>query len=237
MREALREALTNSEVSPDADISFLAQIPTMPEEEDDEHCHQASRHSSRITFSLKDMQIKGKHYRPMYYTRYIGSSEVSRIQVDTGSALSIMPCRVMQHLRIPTHRLSATQTTIYDFNANGTRQMGKIKLRCQIGDLKSEVTCYVIDADTFYNLLLGRLLIHSNSIIPSTLHQVMKYADERGRVRTLIAEKYPFKGVENYFTDFHLYQDPLEPADYSTSEDHDYGNVADTESKSGEECL
>ena len=34
--------------------------------------------------------------------------------------------------------------------------VGKIKLKCQIGDLKSEVTCYVIDADTSYNLLLGR---------------------------------------------------------------------------------
>jgi len=47
----------------------------------------------------------------------------------------------MQHLGIPTHQMSATQITIYGFNANGTRLMGKIKLRCQIGDLSSEVTC------------------------------------------------------------------------------------------------
>jgi len=60
---------------------------------------------------------------------------------------------VMQHMGIPTHQLSATQTTIYGFNANDTRPMEKIKLRCQIGDLRSEVTCYVIDADTLYNLL------------------------------------------------------------------------------------
>jgi len=102
------------------------------------------------------MQVKGKHDRPLYFTGYIGLSKVSRIQVDPGSVLSIMSRRVMQHLGIPTHRLSATQTTIYDFNANGTRPMGKIKLKCQIGDLRSEVTCYVIDADTSYNLLLGR---------------------------------------------------------------------------------
>ena len=76
---------------------------------------------------------------------YIGSFEVNCIQVDPGSALSIMPRRVMQHLGIPTNWLSATQTTIYGFNANGTRPMGKIKLKCQIGDLRSEVTCYVID--------------------------------------------------------------------------------------------
>ena len=108
--------------------------------------------------------------RPLYFTGYIGSSEVSRIQVDPGSTLSIMPRWVMQHLGIPTHRLSTTQTTIYGLNVNGTCPMGKIKLKCQIGDLKSEVTCYVIDADTSYNLLLGRPWIHRNSIIPSTLH-------------------------------------------------------------------
>jgi len=61
---------------------------------------------------------------------------------------------VMQHIGIPTYQLSATQTTIYD-NAIGTRPVAKIKLRFQIGDFKSKVTCYVIDADTLYNLLLG----------------------------------------------------------------------------------
>ena len=129
----------------------------------------------------------------MYYTGYIRSSEVSYIQVDQGSAFSIMPRRLIKHLEIPTYRLSATQTTIYGFNANGICPMSKIKLKCQIEGLKSEVTCYVIDADTSYGLLLERLWIHRNSIIPSILYQVMKYADE-GEVRIAIAEKHPFKG-------------------------------------------
>jgi len=118
-REALREALADSEV-------FLTQIPATPEEEDDGHYHQASICSPCIIFSPKDMQIKGKYDRPLYYTRYIRSSEVSRIQVDPESMLSIMPRQVMQHMGFPTHRLSATQTAIYSFNANGTRSMGKI---------------------------------------------------------------------------------------------------------------
>ena len=72
--------------------------------------------------------------------------------------------------------------------------MGKIKLRCQIGDLKAEVICYVIDANTSYNLLLGRSWIHRNSVVQSTFHQVMKYADEWERVKTLIIERHPFEG-------------------------------------------
>ena len=56
---------------------------------------------------------------------------------------------------------------------------------------------YVFDADTSYNLLLGRPWIHHNPFIPSTLHQVMKYVGEDGKVRTLIAERHPFKELRN----------------------------------------
>jgi len=96
---------------------------------------------------------------------------------------------------------------IYGFNARSNHPLGKIRLRCRIGALKSEVTCYVIDADTSYNLLLGRPWIHANWIIPSTLHHYFKYVEDNATVRTVFAEKQPFKGVENYFTDVLLYQE------------------------------
>src|SRR3954466_14122517 len=88
---------------------------------------------------------------------------------------------------------------------------------------------YVIDADTSYNLLLGRLWIHRNHIVPSALHQVMKYVDAQGQVRTLVAEQCPFKGVENYFTDALLYQETHEVV-VQEKEEHELGNEADWES-------
>ena len=103
---ALRKALANLEV-------FTKQIPAVREEEDDGHCHKTSKHFLCITFTPDDIQIKEKHDRPVYYTGYIGSSVLNHFQVDPGSALSIMPHRVLQHLGIPTHRPSATQTAIY----------------------------------------------------------------------------------------------------------------------------
>ena len=107
--------------------------------------------------------------------------------------------------------------------------MGKIKLRCQIGDLKTKVTVYMIDADTSYNLLLGRPWIHRNHIVPSTLHQVMKYMDAHSQVRTLVAEQRPFKGVENYFTDALLYQEAHEIV-VQEKEELELGNESDRES-------
>ena len=38
----------------------------------------------------------------------------------------------------------------------------------------------------------------------------MKYIGEDGKVRTLIAGRHTFKGVENYFIDSLFYQDSLE---------------------------
>lgn len=70
--------------------------------------------------------------------------------------------------------------------------------------------CYIIDIKISYNRLLGRPWIHRNGIVLSTLHQVMKYIDKQSEVRTLVADRHPFKMVENYFNDSIVYQDSLE---------------------------
>jgi len=228
-RDARREALADAEV-------FVTQIPAACEEKDDSLCHYASKQFSYITFTPEDMQVKGNHDRLLYYTGYVGSSEVSRIQVNLGSALSIISHRVMQHFATPTHRLSITQTTIYGFNTNSTHPIGKIKFRCQIGDLKFEMTCYIIDTDTSYNLLLGRPWIHCNAIVLFTLHQEMKYIGEARKVRTLIFERHSFKGIENYFTDSLLYQEFLEVDENPHPEEPISRNEADMEPEE-DECL
>jgi len=184
-----------------------------------------------ITFTDEDMLLKdNKHDIPLYYTGYIGLSRIERIQVDPGSALSIIPRRVMNFLGTPLHCLLATTTTIYDFNTGSSHPLGKIRLLFQIGDLKSEMMCYMIDADMSYNMLLRRPWIHANRIIPSTLHQCFKYVDDRDLViRTVFAETHTFKGVENYFNDSLLYQDSNDVVKETSPEDLDSGNEGDAE--------
>ena len=55
-------------------------------------CHHIQPKMPAITFTAEDMFLKdNKHDRPLYYTGYIGSTCIERIQVDSGSALSIIP--------------------------------------------------------------------------------------------------------------------------------------------------
>ena len=65
----------------------------------------------------------------------------------------------------------------------------------------------------------------------------MKYVDRDEKVRTLIAKRNPFKGVENYFTDSLLYQDSLEIDENPQLEELDSGDEADVEPEVEEEYL
>ena len=57
----------------------MARILAEPQEKDEEDCLHTSKHASCITFTPDDMQVKGKHDRPLYFTGYTGSSKVSRV--------------------------------------------------------------------------------------------------------------------------------------------------------------
>ena len=64
-------------------------------------CHHIQSKVPAITFTVEDMLFKdNKHDRPLYYTGYIGSMCIERIQVDPGSALSIIPKRLLYFLGI-----------------------------------------------------------------------------------------------------------------------------------------
>lgn len=63
----------------------------------------------------------------------------------------------------------------------------------------------------------------------------MKCCDEWGEVRTLIADKQSFKGVENYFVDALLDEDTLEASNESAEEGDNNDNEADSKPKPLEE--
>ena len=75
-------------------------------------CHHVQLKMPTIPYTTKDMLLKdNKHDRPLYYTGYIGSC-IERIQVDLGSALSIIPKRLLYFLGILLYRLFATDRSL-----------------------------------------------------------------------------------------------------------------------------
>ncbi|KAM2437659.1 hypothetical protein ACFX1W_014742 [Malus domestica] len=74
-----------------------------------------------------------------------------------------------------------------------------------IGELKSSTIFHVIDARTSYGLLLGRPWIYANGVVPSTLHQCLKFYQER--VKVIYGDTKSFIAAESHFADAKFYMD------------------------------
>ncbi|PIN24523.1 hypothetical protein CDL12_02743 [Handroanthus impetiginosus] len=113
----------------------------------------------------------------------------------------------MKRLGIPIEDFSCNRLTFQSFNQDGQKVIDMIRLDFMIGELKASTLFHVIDARTFYPLLLGRLWLHENGVIPSTFHQCFKYVKDRV-IMKVDADTKPFTNAESYFADAKLYLDP-----------------------------
>ncbi|XXG88176.1 hypothetical protein AAC387_Pa12g0420 [Persea americana] len=164
--------------------------------------------SATIAFNKEDLLLgETKHNRPLYFTGYIKEMPIHRVQIDPGSALNLISTSALEELGIPPSKLSHTSVSIFGYDGSAQRPIGKIRFRLQIGDLISEVTVYAIKTPSCYNILLGRPWIHENGVVPSTLHQCIKFVGDDGLIHRVFADKKPFKGKEVHFADSQMYKD------------------------------
>ncbi|KAL0455087.1 UNVERIFIED_CONTAM: Transposon Tf2-12 polyprotein, partial [Sesamum latifolium] len=112
---------------------------------------------STITFTDEDLLLGSKpHNRPLFVAGYVREQKVNRILIDGGSAVNILPLRILKELRIPVDELSKSRLMIQGFNQGGQRAVGIIWLQLTMEDMVSTTLFHVIDAKTSYNMLLGR---------------------------------------------------------------------------------
>ncbi|KAJ8644136.1 hypothetical protein MRB53_005884 [Persea americana] len=174
--------------------------------------------SATIAFNKEDLLLgETKHNRPLYFTGYIKEMLIHRVQIDLGSALNLISTSALEELGILPSKLSHTSVSIFGYDGSAQRPIGKIRFRLLIGDLISEVTVYAIKTPSCYNILLGRPWIHENGVVPSTLHQCIKFVGDDGLIHRVFADKKPFKGKEVHFADSQMYKDEKEGKEEKTT--------------------
>jgi len=160
-----------------------------------------------VTFSDEDLQLgSANHNRPLYITGRIGDERINRILLDCGSAINLLPLRVLRAIEITPNQLSPTLLTIQGFNQVGQKALGTIALKVELDNLYTDALFHVIDADTSYNALLGRPRLHTSKAIASTLHQCLKYTDEHGNEKTICGDTNPFHGEDVNYADAKFYK-------------------------------
>jgi hypothetical protein len=106
-----------------------------------------------------------RHLKALYLKGYINGKPVSRMLVDTGAAINIMPYSVGDLIK--------TNITLSDFNGQTSEAQGVLSVDLTVGGKTVPTLFFVVNSKGSYTVLLGRDWIHANCCIPSTMHQCL----------------------------------------------------------------
>nr|CAD1829455.1 unnamed protein product [Ananas comosus var. bracteatus] len=84
--------------------------------------------------------------------------------------VNVMPTSFFKKLGKDEDELKPTDSIMIDFTGNGQQAQGVLTTELTVGSKTLKTAFFVVDADSHYNLLLGRDWIHSNECVPSTFH-------------------------------------------------------------------
>ena len=140
---------------------------------------------SQIDFGPRDAIFEKpkepvKHLKPLYVRGHINGKPVSRMMVDGGAVVNLMPYSVFKKLQLEDSDLMETNMVLNGFEGKeGIEAKGMISLELTIGSKTLATAFFVADVQGNYNVLLGRDWLHANQCVPSTLHQqLIQWVDD-----------------------------------------------------------
>ena len=69
---------------------------------------------------------------------------------------------------------------VFGFSGESTTPLGKITLLLLVGPINLQMEFIVIQASSPYNAIMGRDWLHKMKVVPSTLHQKLRFPTKGG---------------------------------------------------------
>ncbi|KAM1003900.1 hypothetical protein ACFX2C_004163 [Malus domestica] len=153
----------------------------------------------------RSSSAKLHHLKPLYVTAHIEGYPVSKVFVDCGATVNIMPLNIMKVLRRSNDELIPSGITMSSFVGDKSQTKGVLPLTVNIAGRTHMTAFFVVDSKTEYNALLGRDWIHQTSCIPSSLYQVLVFWDGKS-VTVHPADSQPFEAnmIQARYYDDHV---------------------------------
>ncbi|XP_014523638.1 uncharacterized protein LOC106779933 [Vigna radiata var. radiata] len=130
---------------------------------------------------------------PMVITVEITRYGVSKVLVDQGSSVNILYWKTFRQMDISEDLIVPYDEQLVGFAGERVDTRGYLDLWTKIGagreGEEKKVRYLLVDANTSYNVLLGRPCLNSFGAIVSTPHLTMKYPTSRGTICTIRADQ------------------------------------------------
>src|SRR5664279_4534729 len=125
-----------------------------------------------------------KHLKPLYIRGHINGKPVTRMMVDGGALVNLMPYSVFKKLQLDDDDLMKTNMVLNGFEGGeGIEDKGVISLELTVGSKTLATAFFVAEVQGNYNALLGHDWLHANQCVPSTMHQqLVQWVDDEVEV-------------------------------------------------------
>ncbi|CAL8135844.1 unnamed protein product [Prunus armeniaca] len=140
----------------------------------------------------KDEPNKYRHLKPLYISTHVEGVPVSKVFVDCGATVNILPYSLMKKLDKSKEDLIPSDVVMSSFVGDKSKTIGVLPLKITVADQTRVAAFYVVESSIDYNILLGRDWIHQSGCIPSSLFQLLFFWDGQ-RVSIHPADKKPFE--------------------------------------------
>ena len=124
------------------------------------------------------------HDDALVVTLHIGDHLLGRTLIDGGSSADILFKEALLAMGFGLRDLKPENVSLTGFSGATTHSLGSITLPVTFGleerSVRTPVTFLVVDAPTTYNAIIGRTTLNPLRIIPSTVHQKMKFWTPNG---------------------------------------------------------
>ncbi|XP_071921852.1 uncharacterized protein [Coffea arabica] len=176
-RDALLEVLTKARIHKDISVdNFLHIVGNVLT-------------AKQITFSDEELPAEGTgHNKTLYVAVRCNGKMLSKVLIDNGSALNICPWSTLMKLGLQDVKLKPSETIVRGFDGAQRESIGEVNLVVEMGPAQFQIVCQVMHFPSVYNVLLGRPWIHNSGVVPSSLHQVLKFV-VNDQLITIFAEE------------------------------------------------
>ncbi|XP_077232006.1 uncharacterized protein LOC143865837 [Tasmannia lanceolata] len=163
-RKLVLRELNSAQVSIDATPDELVSLVAM------------TRASKVLSFTDEDLLPEGQdHTKSLKITVVCNKKKVPEVLVDNGSALNVCPLSTATTLRFGPEDFIPSEQGILAYDDTRRDVIGTLVTEIQIGREDFKIEFQVLDIKASFLLLLGHPWLHKFGVVPSSLHQKLKF--------------------------------------------------------------
>ncbi|XP_058741268.1 uncharacterized protein LOC131613633 [Vicia villosa] len=131
-----------------------------------------------LSFNDHELPPQGKeHNKALHISIQCGKAHLSRVLIDTGSSLNVMPKSTLDKIALEGLVVRPSRLVVKAFDGSQSPVFGEVDLPVVVGPHTFCINFQVMEIEPAYTCLLGRPWIHAVGAVTSTLHQKVKFVN------------------------------------------------------------